>query len=86
MFLCSLTVVCTQWLSSKEPTCKGATGDMDSILELGRSPGGWHGIPPVFLSGESHGKRSLVGYSRVTKSQTRLNCLSMHASVIDMYL
>ena len=29
---------------------------------------------PVFLSGKSHGRRSLVGYSRrVTKSPTRLS-------------
>ena len=29
---------------------------------------------PVFLPGESHGRRSLVGYSpRVTKSRTRLS-------------
>ena len=31
---------------------------------LGRSPGGKHGNPtPVFLPGESHGQKSLVGYS-----------------------
>jgi len=30
----------------------------------GRSPGGGHGKPtPVFLPGESHGQRNLVGYS-----------------------
>ena len=33
---------------------------------------------PVFLPGESHGQRSLVGY-RVTKSGTQLKQLSMHA-------
>ena len=32
-------------------------GDQGSIPELGRSPGG------VFLPGQSHGQRSLVGYS-----------------------
>ena len=33
-------------------------------LGQGRSPGGGHGNPlPVFLPGESHGQRSLVGYS-----------------------
>ena len=32
------------------------------ILGSGRSPGGGHGSP-VFLPGESHGQRSLVGYS-----------------------
>jgi len=35
----------------------------------------------VFLSGESHGQRSLAGYMvcRVTKSRTQLKGLSMHA-------
>ena len=37
-------------------------GDLGLILGLGRSPGG--GQPtPGFLPGESHGQRSLVGYS-----------------------
>ena len=36
---------------------------------------------PVFLPGESHGQRSLVGYSqRVAKSWTQLKWLSTHAS------
>ena len=39
-------------------------GDVGSIPGLGRSPGGGNGNPtPVFLPGESHGQRSLVGYS-----------------------
>ena len=39
-------------------------GDVGSILGLGRSPGKGNGNPtPVFLPGESHGQRSLVGYS-----------------------
>ena len=53
-----------RWLSSKESTCANA-GDVDLIPGLGTS------IPwrrkwqptPVFLPGESHGQRSLVGYS-----------------------
>ena len=36
---------------------------MGSIAGLGRSPGGRHGNTPVFLPGESHGQRSLAGYS-----------------------
>ena len=37
---------------------------MGSIPGLGRSTGGGHGNPmPVFLSGESHGQRSLADYS-----------------------
>ena len=39
-------------------------GDLSSIPGLGRSPGGGKWQPtPVFLPGESHGWRSLVGYS-----------------------
>ena len=35
-----------------------------SIPGSGRSPGGGHDQPtPVFLPGESHGQKSLVGYS-----------------------
>ena len=35
---------------------------MGFIPGSGRSPGGGHGTS-VFLSGESHGQRSLAGYS-----------------------
>ena len=38
--------------------------EVDSIPELGRFPRGEHGNPlQYFLPGESHGQRSLVGYS-----------------------
>ena len=38
--------------------------DVGSISGRGRSPGGEHWQPtPVFLPGESHGQRCLVGYS-----------------------
>jgi len=38
--------------------------DLDSIPGSGRSPGEGNGNPsPVFLPGEFHGQRSLVGYS-----------------------
>ena len=41
-----------------------SAGDLCSIPGLGRFPGGRHGYPtPVFLSAETHGQRSLVGYS-----------------------
>ena len=44
--------------------CVYNVGDPGSIPGLGRSPGEGHGYPPtpVFLPGESHGQRSLVGY------------------------
>ena len=46
----------------KASTCN--VGDLGSIPGSGRSPGEGNGQPtPVFLSGESHGLRSLVGYS-----------------------
>ena len=49
-------------------------GDLGSIPGSGRSPGeGWQPTP-VFLPGEPHGQRSLVGYSpQVIKSWTRLS-------------
>ena len=42
----------------------GARGDAGMIPGLGRSPGEGKWQPtPVLLPGESHGGRSLVGYS-----------------------
>ena len=47
---------------SKESACN--TGDPGSIPGLGRFPEEGKGNPtPVFLPGEFHGQRSLVGYS-----------------------
>ena len=47
---------------SKESAC--STGDPGSIPESGRSPGRRKWLStPIFLPGESHGQRSLVGYS-----------------------
>ena len=46
------------------PTNATDPGDAGLIPGLGRSPGGGKWQPtPVFLPGESHGQRSLVGYS-----------------------
>ena len=46
--------------------------DTSSVPGLGRSPGGGQPIP-VFLAGESHGQRSLVGLPSIgTQSWTRL--------------
>ena len=49
----------------KEPTCNaGDIGDIGSIPGLGRFPWRRPWQPtPVFLPGEYHGQRSLVGYS-----------------------
>ena len=55
------------------PASAGDIGDSGSIPGLGRYPGGgraWQPAP-VFLPGESHGQRSLVGchpWAIVTKS------------------
>ena len=56
---------------SKESACN--TRDPGSIPGWGRSPGGGNGQPtPVLLPGESHGQRSLAGYSLWgCKSQTK---------------
>ena len=42
----------------------GGIREVGSIPGLGRSPGGGHGnLLTAFLPGESHGQRSLAGYS-----------------------
>ena len=47
---------------SKESACNA--GDPGLIPRLGKSPGEGNGNPsPAFLPGESHGQRSLKGYS-----------------------
>ena len=57
----------------KESSCNA--GDLGSIPGSGRSPGGRKWQPtPVFLPGESHGQRSLTGYSLWScKGWTRLS-------------
>ena len=45
----------------KESACNA--GDQGLIPGLGRSPGEGNGDPLQFLPGESHGQRSLAGYS-----------------------
>ena len=52
--------------SGKEPTCqcRRHKRDMGLILGLGRYPGGGYGKPPQYSCLEnSHGQRSLAGYS-----------------------
>ena len=72
--------------SGKEPTC--------NVGDLGLIPGSdpwvrkilwrreWQPIP-VFLHGESHGQRILVGY-KVTKSRTCLKWLSRHVHPLNL--
>ena len=70
---CQFGLTCWQqglpwWLSGKDFACNAE--DLSSIPESGKSPRGSHGCL-VFLPGESHGQRSLEGYSpEVAKSQT----------------
>ena len=66
---------------SKESTCN--VGDLGSIPGLGRFPGGGHGnILQLFLPGEFHGQKSLVGYSPwVHKELDMIERLSMHMSI-----
>ena len=46
------------------PASAGDIRDMSLIPRLERSPGGGNGNnTPAFLPGESHGRRSLAGYS-----------------------
>ena len=52
-------------MAQQKSNCNaGAAGDLGSIPGSGRSPGGGHEPPPVFLSGESQGQRSLAGYTQ----------------------
>ena len=61
--------------------CVGDLRGVGLIPGSGRSPGGGHGNPTlVFLPGESHVQRSLVGYSPWGCSQTRLKRLSTEGS------
>ena len=61
----------------KESACSaGDTGDTDSIPGLGRLPGGGNGNPLLyFLPEESHGQKSLAGYS--PKDHKELNATEM---------
>ena len=52
------------WLFEASLVAQTATGDLGSILWLGRSPGGWHGNPLQYSCVENpHGQRSLADYS-----------------------
>ena len=54
-------------------------GDVDLTPESGRSPGEGNGNPtPVFLPGESHGWRSLAGYSPWGHKESDSECLNTH--------
>ena len=60
-------MICNKWGFPSGSEVKASAwnvGDLGSIPEWGRSPGEGKWQPtPVLLPGESHGGRSLVGYS-----------------------
>ena len=68
----------------KAPACK--VGDPGSIPGSGRSPGEGKWQPtPVFLPGESHGWRSLVGYSpRGRKESDATEWLHFHFNIASI--
>ena len=53
---------------SKESACH--VGGLSWIPGSERSPGGGNVFPPVFLPGESHGQRSLVGYNPWSRKES----------------
>ena len=72
-----------QWLSSKESASSARTaGDMGSIPESGKSPGGWYGIPPLqyfCLENPIDRRAWRATFHRVAKCQPQLKWLSTHA-------
>ena len=70
--------------AGKKSACIGR--DLGLIPRLGRSPGEGNGNPlPVFLPGEFHGQRSLVGYSPWGHKELDLNeqlTLSWHTNYL----
>ena len=52
------------------PANSGDIRDPGSIAGFGRSLGGEHGNPLVFVPGESHGQRSLAGTESDTTEMT----------------
>ena len=73
-----------QWLSGKESACN--TGDM-GLIPVGKIPWRTAWQPTsAFLPGESHGQRSLVGYSPQSRKEldtTRLKRLSTCAHTLN---
>ena len=63
------------------PANVGDAGDKGLIPESGRSPGEGNGNPftPVFLPRESHGQRSLAGYSPQGRKESDTTGGTQHA-------
>ena len=60
--------------SGKEPTCQCGFDPWAGKIPWRRA---WQPTP-VFLPGESHGERSLVGYNGVAQSRTQLKGLGTY--------
>ena len=57
--------------------------DVGLVAGLGRSPGEGKCQPtPVFLPGESHGQRSLVGYSPLGHKESDTTEATKHAHMV----
>ena len=76
LLCCTVETGLPWWLSSKESACN--EGDLGLMPGSGRSSGGGHGNP-VFLPGESHGQRSLVGYSSQGRKKSDTTEATEHA-------
>ena len=89
MLVISILSICSvglpRWHSGKNPTANtGDARDMNLIPGSERPCGGGNGIPLQFLPEESHGQRSLAGYSPwghkvldTTEHGHRQSCSSM---------
>ena len=84
-----LSIVSDEWRGlpqrlrgKKKSVCNaGVAGDTGSSPGLGRSPRRGHGNPtPVFWPGESHGQRSLVGYSPRGRKELDTTEATQHGS------
>ena len=68
----------------KESACNA--GDVGSNPGPGRAPGEKHGhsfcSTPVFLPGESHGLRSLAGYSPQDRKESDITEATEHALIL----
>ena len=69
------------------PANAGGMRDVGSIPGLGRSPGGRIWQPTeIFLPGESHGQRSLVGYSPKGHKESDLVTKQQKPNIIKSFL
>ena len=69
------------------PANAEGTRDVGSIPGLGRSPGGRTWQPTqIFLPGESHGQRSLVGYGSQGHKESDLVTKQQKPNIIKSFL